>query len=354
MAKVSIIMPVYNGEQYLAEAIQSIVTQTFTDWELIIVNDGSIDSSVPIVHGFTDDRIILLNQTNSGQAVSRNNALAIAHGKYITFLDADDLFLPNALATNAKFLDNNIDVMVVYSDGYYCDKHGSPIMQFSTQRLNNYDGFVLPELSITPFTCAIICVMIRKYAIDTIELKFDSAIRFGEDWNFLLELARDNIYGYNPEITCKYRIHAGNISYSNDQLRRDNLGKIRLRLLNLPESTQFDNKTKYTLFYQLLFDSYSNVPGMQLEIINSNEFSNLPGQSGARLLRLLASSWLVNGYQKTDILPILYLSRRLDHADIITWLLIVSVQFSRFFTREILVLKKRLFSKEQNQDIFGY
>jgi len=87
----SVLMPVYNGRDYLRPAIDSILNQTFTDFELIIVNDGSTDDSRSIIEEYSDRRILLINQKNQGVARSLNNGLELAKGKYVRRHDADDI-----------------------------------------------------------------------------------------------------------------------------------------------------------------------------------------------------------------------------------------------------------------------
>ena len=99
MPKISVIVPVYNVEKYLHECVDSILTQTFTDFELILVNDGSQDNSGAICdeYAIKDERITVIHQKNQGQAAARNNAIAIAQGEWIHFVDSDDLIHPQML-----------------------------------------------------------------------------------------------------------------------------------------------------------------------------------------------------------------------------------------------------------------
>ncbi len=105
---VSIIMPSYNTAQYISDSIKSIQAQTYTDWELIIVDDCSTDNSVAIINSFNEPRIRLLqNAKNSGAAISRNYALREAKGKWIAFLDSDDVWVPEKLEKQIKFMTDN-------------------------------------------------------------------------------------------------------------------------------------------------------------------------------------------------------------------------------------------------------
>ncbi len=99
MPKISVILPVYNSQDYIKKAIESILGQIFTDFELIIVNDGSTDATSDIINSFNDDRIIIINQSNQGPGAARNNALKLARGDYVMYLDSDDWFCPDALET---------------------------------------------------------------------------------------------------------------------------------------------------------------------------------------------------------------------------------------------------------------
>lgn len=102
---VSIVMPSYNTAKYISDSIKSIQAQTYENWELIIVDDCSTDNSVDVIRSFNEPRIKLLqNEINSGAAVSRNNALKIAKGRWIAFLDSDDIWVPEKLEKQIKFM----------------------------------------------------------------------------------------------------------------------------------------------------------------------------------------------------------------------------------------------------------
>lgn len=111
---VSIITPVYNCDKFIAETINSVIAQTYINWELIIVDDCSTDDTENVVRSFQDQRIhYYQNVVNSGAAVSRNRALREAKGRWIAFLDSDDLWLPNKLDRQIKFMvDNSVSFFV--------------------------------------------------------------------------------------------------------------------------------------------------------------------------------------------------------------------------------------------------
>jgi len=104
---VSICMPAYNVEKYIGEAIQSIIDQTYSNWELIIVNDGSTDNTARIAEGFIDERIKLINQSNQGQCAAANNAFKASGGELIKFFDADDILSPETIESQVKRLNEH-------------------------------------------------------------------------------------------------------------------------------------------------------------------------------------------------------------------------------------------------------
>ena len=119
---VSIIMPNYNGAKYLQETLNSVLAQSYTNWELLFVDDCSTDNSLEIVQAIQDERIrILKNENNSGAAKSRNYALCEAKGKWIAFLDSDDLWTPEKLEKQIAFMDTNAYVFT-FTDYALVDK----------------------------------------------------------------------------------------------------------------------------------------------------------------------------------------------------------------------------------------
>ena len=109
--KVSVITPVFNGAQTIADTIESVLSQTLTTWEHIIVDDGSYDLTAEIVHKYLDARIQYYYQENAGRSKTRNKGIALASGEYLIFLDADDCLLPNALEDHVNFLEKTLNIV---------------------------------------------------------------------------------------------------------------------------------------------------------------------------------------------------------------------------------------------------
>ncbi len=127
MPKISVILPVYNAEKYLREAIDSILTQTFTDFELLLINDGSTDGSEAIILFYTDSRVVYVkNDVNRGLIFSLNKGIDIAKGEYIARMDADDISMPMRLEKQLSYLENNaVDMLATTIK--VIDKDGAPL-----------------------------------------------------------------------------------------------------------------------------------------------------------------------------------------------------------------------------------
>jgi glycosyltransferase involved in cell wall biosynthesis len=121
---VSVVMPVYNGERYLREAIGSILRQTFTDFEFIIINDGSTDGTAAIINSYTDRRIRLINQTNRGLVYSLNRGIEEARGKYIARMDADDVSAATRLSTELELFKSKPNAAIVGTSVIRIDESG--------------------------------------------------------------------------------------------------------------------------------------------------------------------------------------------------------------------------------------
>ena len=135
--KITVLMPVYNGEKYLREAIGSILNQTFNDFEFLIINDSSTDSTREIILSYDDTRIRLEdNEKNIGLTHSLNKGLRLAKGKYVARMDADDISLPDRLEKQLAVIENNTDVSIVACWIDIIDKNNTYIGNWHADRRN--------------------------------------------------------------------------------------------------------------------------------------------------------------------------------------------------------------------------
>ena len=127
---VTVLMPAYNAAAYIGDAIRSVLEQTFTDFELLVVNDGSTDETVKVISAFDDRRIVLIERTNGGVSAALNTGLEHARGKLIARFDADDVCYPNRLATQVAFLQANPDHVLVGSEVDYITEQGTHMYHY--------------------------------------------------------------------------------------------------------------------------------------------------------------------------------------------------------------------------------
>ncbi len=137
MPKISVIVPVYKAEKYVAATINSVLNQTYTDFEIIIIDDESPDRSIAICQEFTDNRIKIVHQQNRGLAGARNTGIRHAQGEYLALLDADDLWLPEKLAKHVNHLDSSPEVGVSFSCSAFIDDEGQPLGIYQIPQFTN-------------------------------------------------------------------------------------------------------------------------------------------------------------------------------------------------------------------------
>lgn len=135
MKKVSVIIPVYKVEQYITDTVQSVLNQTYQNFELIIVDDGSPDRSIEICQQFHDPRIKIIRQNNQGVSAARNNGIRQSQGEYIAFLDADDIWLPEKLEKHVNHLESSPQVGVSFCRSAFIDQGGKPLDIYQMPKL---------------------------------------------------------------------------------------------------------------------------------------------------------------------------------------------------------------------------
>lgn len=226
MPKVSVLMPVYNAQDYLAEAIDSVLSQTFTDWELIIGDDGSTDGTEDIIRLYTDKRISYLkNDCNIGHTKTKYSLLDHSQGEYIAFLDADDVSLPDRFALQVQFLDNNPDYGLCGTWGIMIDPEGNTIKKMTFINQNEYLRCAL--LFNTAFLQS--SIMVRRDLMKDYYL--DEDILLVEDYNFECLVSRHTKVENITKDLVKYRWHNSNISNTKQDILKNLNKKIYLREL---------------------------------------------------------------------------------------------------------------------------
>lgn len=218
---VSVVMPVYNVEAYVAEAIESVLAQTFADFELIIVDDGGNDGSLEICRSFDDARIRIISQTNRGLAGARNTGIIESRGRYVAFLDSDDRWLPEKLALHVIHLDNNPEIGLSFSPSWFIDAEGRRMRLRQTPKLSHISSADIFCRNPVGNGSA---PVIRREALETVAFDhhskasrswyFDETLRQSEDIEMWLRLAVAGgvrFAGIAPALT-EYRVGGGGLS----------------------------------------------------------------------------------------------------------------------------------------------
>ncbi|MBU1627554.1 glycosyltransferase [bacterium] len=184
--KVSIVIPTYNYGLFIAEAIESVLNQTFQGFEIIVVDDGSTDNTKDIVRSFIDNRIQYFYQENKGAPAARNRGFGLSKGEFILFLDSDNILMPNALEHWLKCFKENNSCGVVYSDLYYIDGRGKTIERLS-------DKIEMDVLDISETLCRYNIIdtsaaLIRRRCLESIGV-FNEALPCLQDWDLMFRIS---------------------------------------------------------------------------------------------------------------------------------------------------------------------
>lgn len=228
MTAASVIMPVYNVETYLGAAIESVLGQTFQDFELIIVDDGSTDGSAAIYSAYHDPRIRVVKQQNRGLAGARNAGIREASGAFIGLLDSDDLWRPEKLAAHIRHLKENPHLGVSYSSSEFIDQQGKSLGLFMTPKLEGIDaGYILCRNPIGNGSAPVFRAQVFDdiaYIIETPHGPerwfFDETFRYGEDiecWMRIAALTKWGFAGLAEPLTL-YRMVPGTLSANTDKM----------------------------------------------------------------------------------------------------------------------------------------
>lgn len=216
MPKISTLMSVYNGDRYLEAAVDSILAQTFKDFEFIIINDGSSDRSLSILESYAkqDDRLRLINQQNSGLTKSLNKALALSCGELIARMDADDIAMPERFERQVEYLETHPKCVIVGCEVLQIDMDGDPICemgvaqshkQIETELLKGCGGAIRHP-----------AVMMRREPLMAIG-GYREKFKMTEDLDLFLRLAERGELANLPEVLLHYRLHLNSVNFTKAQ-----------------------------------------------------------------------------------------------------------------------------------------
>lgn len=244
--KVSVVIPFFNRIDWLREAVNSALNQTCKDIEIIIINDGSNEDLTSFLEEY-ENRIIYRYKDNGGPASARNIGIGIARGKYIAFLDSDDLWLPNKIELQLIKMESE---KLVWSHTSYSLFNDADNRFLKNIDLAYYKGMVFPRCF---GSCPVLtsCVMIRRdYLIKNDYIRFSEKMRFGQDWYMWILLAEKNRISVLPHYLTKFRVRG-----SNAGLRARVQIKARAQIWHFmnSKSSEYFNRKKMNSYIQLAY-----------------------------------------------------------------------------------------------------
>lgn len=352
---VSIMMPAFNAEAYIEQAIESVLAQSYTQWELIIVDDGSTDRTAQIAGNYSDPRIKLIRQDNGGEATARNTALKNMCGDFLAFLDSDDLYLPHHLDTTIDLLSRQEHVDGVYTDGYYIDSHGNHLQPLSSRRRGPYKGNLFEKVVYgSDVFGPPVCVVLRTDLINKYSLKFDENIVIGPDWDFFIKYSELANFECVEQITCLYRLHTNSISITTGLEKRAlEISKCRINTIKMDGFQKCSVYIRTEVFYDLLCNLLLGYPERQTEVVQWREFSTLPKPEQSRLFRLMASQTIIFGLDQTYVAYWINNSCQLDLANWRNIFLWVLYSINPKFSKLVLKLKRTRQVDPRNIPLFA-
>jgi glycosyltransferase involved in cell wall biosynthesis len=293
---VSIVMPVFNGERFLRQAVDSVIQQEYLHWELIVVDDGSTDETRRIIQGYNDQRIRYSYKENGGQASALNAGLRLARGDLITTLDADDWLPPNSLSERVRCLEAHPEHGAVYTNGTYTAEDGTPLSPFSDYCATGISGDLYGQLIATNMFGTGAAVTVRAEAIRSSSLWYDENIVWCQDWDFYIRLAESITFIYCDMEGVNYRLHSSNMTMQiAGERQRNAMVRTRWKIMESDRFQRASADEKRYFFYHFLRENTRSYPKEQQAVIDHPAFNALPESEKASLLRFIALDYLLAG-----------------------------------------------------------
>lgn len=287
MPTISIIIPAYNAENTILKTIESVQQQSFSDFELIIINDGSTDRTLELLHKVTDDRLKIFSYANAGVSVARNRGIDHARGEFIAFLDTDDLWTQDKLLLQLAALRKHPEAGVAYSWTHFLDQQGESIYAGNPVC---FQGDVYTKLLVWNFLYSGSNPLIRRQALEHIQ--FDPTLTHGEDWELYLRLAARWHFVVVPKAQILYRQTSGSASSKIEVMEKGVLTVIAKVFSTVPSELQYLKNQSLAHLYQFLSHLY-------IKRTPSLGEANQASQNLQKAIRLYPRILL---YKKTQIL----------------------------------------------------
>ena len=258
MPKVSIILPVYNSAEFVEEALESIRQQTYRDYEVVVVDDGSQDQTGEIVKRYKD-RFRYLFQEHGGPAKARNRGIRESTGKYIAFLDSDDLWLPTKLEKQADMMDRNPELDMVITENLCFNERGV-FMPWMGKRKKLMEGDIAKNIFLHSWVVTP-TVMVKREVFDRVGL-FEEELQLAEDDNMWVRIAANFKVGLLNEVLVKVRDHPSRSIVDRKKMFesvRANIELLSYKYAGVHERIKSAIPLKYSrLYFQMGYFSFEN------------------------------------------------------------------------------------------------
>jgi len=303
---VSIVIPLDNGEKYLAECLDSVFAQTYPNWELVIINDGSSDGTENVILRYQDKRIKYLpNHTNKGIIFSLNRGLQESNGVYIARLDADDVALPSRIEKQVEFLTKNPEYVMCGTYFQTIDSSGRFLKKVEFPA-NNRDA----QSFLLLHNCFCHSSIMMRTNIAK-ELRYDENFQICEDYDLWVRISRIGKIINLPEFTTLYRVHENNISTRKSEIMFMHVNEINKRILDglgiEYSKTELDAHSNALNYHASFFKEPESLRILENWMMKLFSFLKKNGNYNAFLCyKVLTEKWIVVTYNSRNYKKMLF------------------------------------------------
>ncbi len=250
---ISVIVPAYNAECTLLKTVDSVRKQTFSDVEIIVINDGSTDGTLELLQSIKDQRLKIFSYKNGGLPVARNRGISHATGEFISFLDADDMWVPDKLELQLAALQQHPAAGAAYSwTSYFIDGQEESIFPYNPVF---FEGNVYVKLLVNNFVASGSNILVRRKAIDSVG-EFEPTLKSCEDWDFYIRLAAKWHFVVVPKHQILYRQSSNAMTSKVEVMEKEALTVVERAYRAAPPEYQFLKNQSLAWVYEYCTQQY--------------------------------------------------------------------------------------------------
>ena len=299
---ISVILPAYNAEATVREAVESVLRQSRSDFELIVINDGSTDNTLAVLSSIADVRLTVYSTAQSGPAASRNRGIERASGDYVAFIDADDVWMPGKLEAQVAALEESSHAVVAYCWTDYVDSVGRFVCPDSRP---THQGDVFETLLVHNFIDSGSNILVRRQALLDVGC-FDETLPVVEDWDLYLRLAARGIFALVPVVYVHYRLSSTSLTTKVRAMEACYKRVMDRAFATAPEHLQHLRRRSAALFYQYLTGKATQgCPTRENGLTALRFFSASVGLCPTDVWQLPARLWVLKAFAKAILAIVL-------------------------------------------------